>query len=166
MGQLDNTLQSLRAFPAALRAFVADTPAAALDWRPASWEGIPSEMLTVRQQVCHVRDIEIDGYALRFARLLRETDPILESIDGYELIESRQYDQTELDAAFGAFERARANTLHLLERVSAHDLDRRGTFEGYGTVTVKGLIHFLCSHDQQHLAGIQWLIGMHAATTG
>lgn len=163
MNRLANTLHSLQSFPATLRAFIADTPAAALDWRPESWEGIPSEMLTVRQQVCHVRDIEIDGYALRFARLLRETDPILESIDGYELIESRQYDHTEIEAAFSAFEKARAATMQLLATVRPDDLNRRGTFEGYGTVTVKGLIHFLCSHDQQHLAGIQWLVGMHEA---
>lgn len=163
MDHLANTLQSLRSFPATLRAFVADTPATALDWRPASWEGIPSERLTIRQQICHVRDIEIDGYAVRFARLLREQEPVLESIDGYELIESRQYDQTDLATAFTAFEKARTGVMQLLEAIGPHDLNRRGTFEGYGTVTVKGLIHFLCSHDQQHLAGIQWLAGMHHA---
>jgi hypothetical protein len=24
---------------------------------------------------------------------------------------------------------------------------------------MRGLVHFLCSHDQQHLAGLQWLLG-------
>jgi hypothetical protein len=24
---------------------------------------------------------------------------------------------------------------------------------------VRGLMHYLCSHDQQHLAGLQWLLG-------
>ena len=32
-------------------------------------------------------------------------------------------------------------------------------FEGYGQTTLKGLIHYLCSHDQRHLAGLQWLLG-------
>lgn len=163
MEHLANTLQSLRSFPATLRTFIADTPANVLDWRPANWDGIPSEMLTVRQQICHLRDIEIDGYALRFARLLRETDPLLESIDGYALVESRHYDQTEITTALDAFEKARSGTMQLLDAIRPGDLTCRGTFEGYGAVTVRGLIHFLCSHDQQHLAGIQWLIGMHSA---
>lgn len=163
MEQLANTLQSLRSFPAMLRAFIADTPAGALDWRPTSWDGIPSEMLTIRQQVCHVRDIEIDGYAQRFASLLRETDPFLPSIDGYALVLSRHYDQTEIATALDDFENARSATMHLIEAIGPHDLTRRGRFEGYGTVTVQGLLHFLCSHDQQHLAGIQWLLGMQSA---
>ena len=28
-------------------------------------------------------------------------------------------------------------------------------FEGYGPVTLAALVHYLCSHDQQHLAGLQ-----------
>ena len=160
MDHLANTLQSLRAFPSALRAFLTDTPAEAVDWRPGSWDGIPSEMLTIRQQICHLRDIEIDGYIQRFEGLLREVDPFLPSIDGYALVESRRYDQTEIDTALAAFEHGRARTMTLLDAVTPEDLTRRGTFEGYGPVTVQGLIHFLCSHDQQHLAGIQWLLGM------
>jgi hypothetical protein len=31
--------------------------------------------------------------------------------------------------------------------------------QGYGGVTVRGLVHYLCSHDQQHLAGLSWLLG-------
>jgi hypothetical protein len=68
MTGLVNTLQALRSFPSTLRTFMAEAPAHTWDWRPASWDGIPSESLTIRQQACHVRDIEIDGYAVRFAR--------------------------------------------------------------------------------------------------
>jgi hypothetical protein len=31
-------------------------------WKPASWDGVPSEAFTAIEQVCHVRDIEIEGY--------------------------------------------------------------------------------------------------------
>jgi hypothetical protein len=160
MNHLSSTLQSLRNFPSTLRAFLNDTPADAMDWRPANWEGIPSEMLTIRQQICHVRDIEIDGYIQRFESLLHEDDPFLPSIDGYALVESRRYDQTNIDTAFDAFDHGRSRTMKLLDAITPIDLMRSGTFEGYGPVTVQGLIHFLCSHDQQHLAGIQWLLGM------
>lgn len=163
MDLLPHDLNSLRSFPAALRDLLSGIPADAFDWRPASWDGIPSEMLTIRQQICHMRDIEADGYTQRFQRLLTENDPLLESIDGYALVESRQYDRTEIASALDAFEAAREKTMQLLDRIDGDRLKRRGTFEGYGPVTVRGLIHFLCSHDQQHLAGIQWLLGMKEA---
>ena len=163
MDLLPHDLNSLRSFPAALRDLLSGIPTDALDWRPASWDGIPSEMLTIRQQICHMRDIEADGYTQRFQRLLTENDPLLESIDGYALVESRQYDRTEIASALDAFEAAREKTMQLLDRIEGDWLKRRGTFEGYGPVTVRGLIHFLCSHDQQHLAGIQWLLGMKEA---
>ena len=160
MDLLPHNLNALRSFPSALRDLLSGIPEPALDWRPASWEGIPSEMLTIRQQICHMRDIEADGYTLRFRRLLDENGPVLESIDGYALVEARQYDRTDLATALDAFEAAREKTMAILDRLSPAGLTRRGTFEGYGPVTVRGLIHFLCSHDQQHLAGIQWLLGM------
>jgi len=50
-------------------------------------------------------------------------------------------------------------TMLAAARRFAAELERRAVFEGYGWVTVRGLIHYLCSHDQQHLAGLQWLLG-------
>lgn len=37
--------------------------------------------------------------------------------------------------------------------------ERTGEFDGYGSLTVRGLVHDLCRHDRQHLAGMQWLLG-------
>lgn len=88
------TLHALAAFPEQLELFYEAIPEAYRRWEPESWEGIPSETFSPIGQVCHVRDIEIDGYHQRFQRPLRER-----------------------------------------------------------------LIHILCSHDQQHLAGLQWLLG-------
>jgi hypothetical protein len=47
----------------------------------------------------------------------------------------------------------------LLADLDAAQLARPATFEGYGATTLRGLVHYLCSHDQQHLAGMQWLLG-------
>ncbi len=163
MARIDWTLQALRTFPATLARALDDVPHDALDWRPASWDGIPSESLTIRQQICHLRDIEADGYLVRLRRVLTQTDPQLESLDTYALVESRSYDRSDLRQSLESFTDARAQTMRLLDAVKPADLSRRGEFEGYGPVTLLGLIHYLCSHDQQHLAGIQWLLGQHAA---
>ena len=140
-------------------------PRSHMQWAPDSWEGIPSETLTALEQVCHVRDIEIDGYQVRLRRLLEETNPTLASIDTYELARQRRYAEADPADAFRAFAAARAATVEQVRGLSADQLSRRGIFDEYGPVTVRSLIHFLCSHDQQHLAGLQWLLGkIHASS--
>ncbi|HKX31615.1 MAG TPA: DinB family protein, partial [Blastocatellia bacterium] len=126
---------------------------------PASWEGIPSETLTVIEQICHVRDIEIEGYQVRFRRLLEESNPALVSIDTYALVSQYRYAEADPTEVLRKIRGARHQTVELIGNLTESQLNRTGFFDGYGKVTVKGLIHYLCSHDQQHLAGMQWLLG-------
>ena len=152
------TLLALAIFPDQLEQFYAAVPARRANWTPPSWDGIPSEMLTAIGQVCHVRDIEIDGYQLRIERALTETNPHLPSLDTYQLAKDRNYGGANATEALAAFRTARRQTLDTIASLGASQLERRAVFEGYGWVTVRGLIHYLCSHDQQHLAGLQWLL--------
>jgi hypothetical protein len=151
------TLHALAAFPQQLEAFYEAIPAPYKHWTPQSWEGIPSEGFTAIEQVCHVRDIEIEGYHLRFRRTLEENSPTLESIDGYALARDRIYANADAADAINAFRAARARTIGMISGLNAEQLARPAMFEGT-PVTVRGLIHLLCSHDQQHLAGLQWLL--------
>ena len=153
------TLQSLAAFPAQLEAHYAAIPAGFQHWAPASWDGVPSEQFTAIEQVCHVRDIEIEGYHVRLRRTLTESNPLLPSIASEAIAIERAYGQSNADAAFLAFRKARAETLDLLSGLSREQYDRPAVFEGYGPLTLRSLVHYLCSHDQQHLAGLQWLLG-------
>jgi hypothetical protein len=153
------SLASLSAFPDQLERLYACVPDTHANWRPASWEGIPSETFTAVEQICHIRDIEIEGYHVRLRRLLAEDNPSLVSIDSYQVAKERRYPDAATAEIFGAFRRARTDTVRLLEALDDSQWSRRGVFEGYGPVTVKGLVHFLCSHDQQHLAGLHWLLG-------
>ena len=153
------TLQALAAFPRQLEAFYEAVPEAYRNWAPPSWDGVPSESFTAIEQVCHVRDIEADGYQVRIQRTLREANPTLLSIDGYQLAKDLDYANANATEAFAAFRAARAQTVQLISSLNPEQLLRTATFEDYGQVTVKSLIHYLCSHDQQHLAGLQWLLG-------
>ena len=153
------TLHALAAFPDQLEAFYAAFPPSFAHWKPESWEGIPSELLTAIEQLCHVRDIEIDGYQKRIERVLAEDNPLLGSIETYDLARDRDYAHDDPARVLAAFRNARAQTLRRIAGLSEDALDRPAEFEGYGPVTVRGLVHYLCSHDQQHLAGLQWLLG-------
>jgi hypothetical protein len=157
------TLRALAQFPAQLAQLFDEVPRARWHWSPASWEGIPSEQLDPVGQLCHVRDIEQRGYQVRFARMLGEERPTLESLDTYALVEQGRYAEAEPREVLARFASARAKTLQQLSGLTQAQLRREGHFDGYGRVTVQALIHFLCSHDQQHLAGMQWLLGRIAA---
>lgn len=156
---LTATLSAMSLFPQQLEQCFAAVPKEYLAWAPKSWEGIPSETFTALEQICHVRDIEIDGYQVRFRRMLEESAPVLASIDSYELARQRQYHAADPRKALAEFRAARIRTLESLRDLSEEQLARTGSFEGYGPVTLKALIHYLSSHDQQHLSGMQWLLG-------
>lgn len=153
------TLAALEAFPSQLEAHYAAIPSGFTQWAPPSWTGVPSEALTALEQVCHVRDIEIDGYHVRFQRTRDESHPTLASIDTDALVIERAYGKADATQALLDFRAARARTVTLLAGLAPEQFDRTAVFEGYGTVTLRGLVHYLCSHDQQHLAGLQWLLG-------
>ena len=153
------TLSALAAVPQQLEAHFAAFPAEFIHWAPPSWDGVPSEPFTAIEQVCHVRDIEIDGYHVRLRRTLNQTNPTLASIDSDALAAERCYATQDAAAALTAFRSAREKTMALIAALSDAQLSRPATFEGYGPLTMRSLVHYLCSHDQQHLAGLQWLLG-------
>jgi hypothetical protein len=153
------TLATLASFPQQLAAHYAAIPAQFKHWAPASWDGIPSEPFTAIEQICHIRDIEIEGYHVRIQRTLHEHCPMLASINSIAITQQRPYAQANEAQVFASFSTAREKTLQLIAGLSEEQYQRSAIFEGYGPLTLRSLLHYLCSHDQQHLAGLQWLMG-------
>ena len=153
------TLQTLEAFPRELERHYAAFPPQFVHWSPPSWDGVPSEPFTAIEQICHVRDIEIEGYQVRFQRTLSEHSPLLPSIDSEAVAKTRDYGNANPATVFAEFRAAREKTLGMLRGLDDAQFARPAVFEGYGPVTLRGLVHYLCSHDQQHLSGLQWLLG-------
>lgn len=81
------------------------------------------------------------------------------SIDTDVFARDRVYGESDPFAALTAFRVARTHTVSFVERLTPNQLKREATFEGYGSVTMLALVHCLCRHDQQHLAGLQRLLG-------
>jgi hypothetical protein len=165
MNHHSTTFDALTAFPQALERHYAAFPREFIHWTPPSWEGVPSEPFTAIEQICHVRDIEIEGYQDRFRRTLAEDSPFLPSIDSEPIAKERNYGAADPAQIFASFRIARAETIALLRSLDPASFERPAEFEGYGPVTLRGLVHFLCSHDQQHLSGLQWLLGKIARPT-
>jgi hypothetical protein len=157
------TLDALAEFPRRLEAHFAVVPPELLRWAPPHWDGIPSERLTPVEQVWHVLDIEIDGYRERFHRTLTEMHPLLPDLDGEGLARERRYADRDPQQALREFHIARAANIALLRALPPEAFDRTATFEGI-PVTLRTLVHQLCSHDLQHLAGLHWLLGRMSAS--
>ena len=151
-------LAELAAAPNEIAGLVSQVPASRLAWVPPTWEGIPGERFTALGQACHLRDIETDGYHVRFGRTLREERPDLVSIDSYELAQQRNYEADDVEATLIAFRKARRETVAMLQTVRQEDWSRTATFAEYGEVTLSDLAHILRSHDLQHLACLHWLL--------
>lgn len=130
-----------------------------LTWIPESWDGIPGERFSAIEQICHIRDIETDGYHRRIQAILNENNPVLASVPGYELAIERDYKNADLRETINAFQEARQKTIEMIETIDKEQWDRPGYFEGYGNITLRSLLHFLCSHDLEHLASLRWLLG-------
>jgi hypothetical protein len=83
----------------------------------------------------------------------------LASIDTEALAKVRAYGKSDATAALAAFREARRQTVALIASLPPEQFDHTAEFEGYGPLSLRSLVHYLCSHDQQHLAGLQWLPG-------
>jgi hypothetical protein len=154
---LRTTLDALAHFPNRIECLFECFPQELWLWAPQSWEGVPSERLTPVEQICHLRDIEIEGYKVRFERTLHEESPVLPDLPGEAMALERHYSNQDPIAALREFERARAMNVETLRGLSPDKLKRIAIFEGKPT-SLAGLVHFLASHDHQHLAGLEWLL--------
>jgi hypothetical protein len=154
---LQTTIDALASFPATLARMFNSIPQELRQWAPPSWAGYPGERLNAVEQICHLRDIEIEGYRVRFDRTRREVAPMLADFPGEPMAQERNYAAQNPDTALREFTLARAANVETMRGFSDADLRRTAIFEGTQT-TLAGLVHFLCGHDCLHLAGLQWLL--------
>jgi hypothetical protein len=153
----ESTLEALAAFPGTLKRCFFSFPEHRRNWKPTSWDGIPSERLSAIEQLCHVLDVETEGYQLRFRRTCIEHNPVLADLPGEAMAAQRRYSEADPDRVLQAFAAARSVTVAAIGNFTDAQLRRPAMFEGR-PMTLRGLVHLLGSHDFQHLAGLQWLL--------
>ncbi|MBV9211077.1 MAG: DinB family protein [Acidobacteria bacterium] len=145
-----------------LARFLEETPAKisrlaeGLNETESRWKPAPNEFSVV-ENVCHLRDIELDGYALRIQKILREDEPFLPDLNGAQLAQERLYNEQELEAALDAFKDARRTNVLALKNLSPAELERRGVFENTGAITLSRLLEMMREHDMAHLAELKGL---------
>lgn len=103
------------------------------------------------ENVCHLRDIEIEGYTQRILRILQEDIPSLADIDGGRLALERDYNNQDASKALEAFTTARKRNIEQLRRIIPEQTAREGNLEGVGVISLAKLLKMMLEHDQGHL---------------
>ena len=132
-----------------------ETPEALLRLR----EGLEADELRARaddgtfsfvEHVCHLRDLELEGYGARIEKILSEELPALPDIDGTRLARERHYNEQSFEESMTQFSEARTRNASVLKGVSDRQLNRRGILDGVGEVTLAGLAALMREHDATH----------------
>jgi hypothetical protein len=103
------------------------------------------------EDVCHLRDLEIEGYAVRINRILDDEHPFLPDFDGGRIAFERDYNSQDIRQALGHFAEARRQNLERLRDLAPAQLTREGTLEGVGRITLAKLLLLMSEHDEGHL---------------
>lgn len=142
---LQEAIDTLGRMPEALSKRVAGLSDAELRFAPSD------QVFSALESVCHLRDIEAEGYGPRLARLLAEDRPQLPDLDGAALARERHYKQQEFRPALEAFLAARRLNLRVLAGLDSTELARRGQLENVGEITLGRLLELWTEHDSEHL---------------
>ncbi len=148
----DRVLQTLAHMPAWLEDTVHALPPAQRRWKPAG------EVFSLVEHLCHLRDLEAEGYQVRIRRLVEEDLPTLEEIDGSAWAVERNYQEQPAEQALAAFAAHRGQTLRLLREHLPRHAQRKGLFGGFGIVTLAGLAREIEAHDATHREELQQLL--------
>lgn len=110
-----------------------------------------TEEFSALENICHLRDIEIEGYEVRIVRILEESNPSLPDIDGVRLAIERDYNNQDSQSALKDFADARHRNIQRLKNLSPEQLELTGTLEGVGIVTLARLVEMMREHDEDHI---------------
>jgi transcriptional regulator with XRE-family HTH domain len=136
---------SLGAMPAKLKEIASAIP-------EGGWRSKPtSGGFSLVEHVCHLRDIDGDGYRVRLERILAEERPSLPDIDGDELATQRNYLGQELAPALAAFTATRLEIVARLAKLTPEQRQRTGLMAGKAEITVDGLVDAMTAHDSEHM---------------
>ncbi|MGI8837071.1 MAG: DinB family protein [Pyrinomonadaceae bacterium] len=148
----EDLLEFLGDTPEFIRSLTASLTEGELRRKPAKAE------FSFLEHVCHLRDIEQEGYRLRINKLLNEAEPFLPDIDGDKLARERNYNIQNFDEALTGFMRARKDNIQIIRNLPSDELNRSGTFQNIGIITLEQLLMMIREHDEAHRQALDGLL--------
>ena len=142
--------------------FLNETPdklanfAAGLSDAELQFQSLPEEF-SVLENICHLRDLELQGYRPRISRILAEANPALADFDGARVAAGSSYNSEPPTQALQAFQTARRENVATLRAATEAQLEREGTLQGVGSISLRRLAELMREHDEGHLADLRGL---------
>src|SRR5262249_4900977 len=146
--ELESAARRLQQFPSIVRRMLVGLPDDVLRSKP-------SADFSIAENICHLRDIEREGYSVRLRRLLDEEQPRLPNIDGARLARDRGYNSQPVPAALEDFAAERMGNVGVILGLQLEQLGRAGLLETVGEITVERLLGIMEEHDREHLQLIE-----------
>ena len=115
------------------------------------------DQFSVLENICHLRDLELQGYTPRVRRILAEPDPALADFDGARVAAESSYSNEQPGLALQAFQTARRENVEVLRALTEGQMNREGTLAGVGTITLRRLAEMMREHDEGHLEDLRVL---------
>ena len=149
----DRLLCNLKSLPNELDDLLKDLDEETLRWRP-----IPNKW-SIKEIMCHLRDMERLAYLARYQRILSEDNPTLPNVDQDRLAAETDYVNQDAKAAFDEFKRLRWETIQTLASAPVEVWSRAGTHETDGPMTVEQLlIRQIKGNDLNHLVQMKDIV--------
>jgi hypothetical protein len=145
----------LRSAGEMIRSELTGAPAAVARRHPSPGEWCALEV------VGHLIESEQRGFAGRIRLILAQDGRRLEGWDQEAVARARRDCERDPAALVHDFGALRADSVDLVQRLTADDLGRRGDHPKVGTLTVGDLLHEWVHHDRNHIA--QMLAAVQAA---
>ena len=105
----ERLIYNLRSLPNELEDLLAGLDEETLRWRP-----IPHKW-SIKEIMCHLRDMERLAYLERYRRILAEDNPFLPNVDQDRIAFETDYINQDANAALEEFKQLRSETVRTLE---------------------------------------------------
>ena len=149
----DRLLSNLKSLPNELDDLLKDLDEETLRWRP-----IPNKW-SIKEIMCHLRDMERLAYLARYRRILSEDNPRLENVDQDRLAFESDYINQNAQAALEEFKQLRGETIQTLEGAPTDVWLRSGTHETDGPMSVEQLVvRQIKGNDLNHLVQMKDIV--------
>ncbi|HEV7923099.1 MAG TPA: DinB family protein [Thermoanaerobaculia bacterium] len=148
---LASAISSLALTPSRVRSLVDGLSEAELSETPGPGT------FSIRENVAHLRDIDVLGYEQRVLRTLTEVQPLLPDLNGSALAIERDYAHQAVLPALEELAVSRARSMARLRQATEADLERTAVYEGMGVVTLRRILELWLEHDAEHLADMALL---------
>ena len=150
--QFGSYVETLQSTPRKLRSLVQGLSEEQLLYKQAE------EVFSLKENIVHLRDLEIEGYGKRLRLILAETLPVLEDIDGTRLARLRRYQSANAARVLDEFCQAREGNIAYLRNMTAFQWNRKAIFNG-DEITLFELVGRWVTHDLEHLKEMEELLG-------